>query len=227
MFIRTNLNRNNLNTVVDISHNAGYVSTTAMEWIEIPEQPVHIGDYFVDGIIIHPEGEQYDTIVSPLIAVGEESYKVMNNLSAPTDEPLQNPYEETPQIEEETPGDVTASAPPVEVLVTEQGMPVPKPSPENIDEEPSNLENQRRWREVNGNLNALLSRLKANNGITIEGRKYTFNPPIEYPSGRQDSVIFNPHSNTAGWISFLEVNNANQTALLARMDVDLANINIP
>ena len=69
MFIRTYKTRNQVDMIIDHSVNAEYVAMTAMEWVEIPDQVVNNGDYFLDGVVIPPNSDEYDQLISPIITL--------------------------------------------------------------------------------------------------------------------------------------------------------------
>lgn len=218
MYIRTILNRNDVNVVVDITTDESYVNSTALDWIQIPKQEVHIGDYFVNNEIIHPEGEHYDTVVSPLIQQGEENYKLLNGLSQPIYAAIE---EETidEQVQEEPTFDLQAMA------ANHAQMPTPIVPVDEYEKVDANIDNYRIWNERLTDTTFLVDTLKAGVGMSKSNNLVQFADGVTFPSGRTETFFL--HQGTfQQYVAFLEQQKDAQLTLVNRIRSVLEDVNL-
>jgi hypothetical protein len=218
MYIRTILNRSDVNVVVDITSDESYVNSTALDWIQIPKQEVHIGDYFINNQIIHPEGEGYDTMVSPLIQQGEENYKLLNGISEPIYAAIE---EETidEQVQEEPTFDLQAMA------AYHAQMAPPKIPTDEYDQVDCNIENFRIWNERANDTTFLVNTLKAGVGMVKSNNLVQFANGVTFPSGRTETFFL--HQGTfEEYVAYLEQHKSVQINLVNRIRSVLENVNL-
>lgn len=226
MFIRTLTDRNNLEIVIEISNDLDFVNSTAVEWKQISDQSVEIGDYFYNNEIISPNSQTYDTIIAPVIQAGEEEFKKQTGLSVPEEPPVD--LEELERLHNEQ--QIVIETLPVEEPIIQSGPEInrpegfespPLPKVPDYSDEHLTAENLTQWININNNVELYLNKLKSSDVSMIDG-KVIFAPPLTYPDGTVQSEFYAiEHSDLQHLIDYITQVDVKQKELIARIQANI------
>ncbi len=226
MYIRTNLISNNLYFVVDIMNDVNYVNSTNLEWTEINNQSVSLGDYLYNGEFISTQNtEKYNSIVAPILYEMEEDYKKKNNITVPD-----------PTIQQNSDESESFTAATVEPLVmnvnTNLRNSIPPPTARDIASIPGislDINHYNQYKLIKEKVDASRTRIQNNSGVSINtsSKIITFDPILTFSDGETQQYANYVESNATDYAAYLTNHSGKISIFLQQVRDAVANTGGP